>query len=214
MQRIMIVEKASAVILKSNPPQVGIAASGTVPTTGWTHPALEPWFYIAPPADGIQDFDFVAEPPANILLPVLSPIAAHAVITRNPNDYWGKGKPLKGVRIHARENTVVATLDAAHATEARLGISDAPEGDLYPWPWLASGVHLHGDEDPFPLRRAAMFGGSGVPFPLGLDWRSLLVGKTLRVFHTGDMITMDYRPDRFNVELRPQSQQIVNVFFG
>lgn len=219
MQRVMSVDSASAIILKSNPPQVGIAAVGKVPTTGWTRPLLEPWFYIVPPADGVQDFDSVADPPTHIVLPMVSPIATHAVITRNPNEYWGKGKPLTGVRIHARENSVVAKLEATGAFEAHLVSEAIPESGApypWPWPWLVPGVHVSGDEDPFPLRARAAFGGSDVPFPLGMNnyCLSQLIGKTVRVFHTGDVITMDFRADRLNLDLNPTTQRIVRAFFG
>jgi hypothetical protein len=210
----MTVDNATAVILKSNPPQVGIAAAGTVSTTGWTHPALEPWFYIAPPADGILDFDFGAMPPDHIVLPMTMPIAAHAVITRDPRDYWGEGKPLAGVRIHARQNSVVAMLDAKASSEARLSLAAKGGIDPVPWPWLAPGVHIKGDGDPFPIARAAAL-GDDIPFPIAVNiCLAQLTGKTVRVFHTGDVLTMDYRPERLNLELNPQTERIVRAFFG
>jgi hypothetical protein len=38
-------------------------------------------------------------------------------------------------------------------------------------------------------------------------------GKTLRVYHTGDAITMDYSEDRVNIELGPD-ERIVKVSIG
>ena len=40
-----------------------------------------------------------------------------------------------------------------------------------------------------------------------------MIGKTLRVFHTGDALTMDYSPSRVNIELGPDDR-IVRVFVG
>lgn len=40
-----------------------------------------------------------------------------------------------------------------------------------------------------------------------------LVGHPIRVYQTGDGITLDFRPDRFNVET-DESQRIVRVWFG
>jgi hypothetical protein len=60
VERVMCVDAAQAAILESKPPQVAITADGKVPTSGWTNPELSLWFYVVPPSDGIQDFDFVA----------------------------------------------------------------------------------------------------------------------------------------------------------
>jgi len=40
-----------------------------------------------------------------------------------------------------------------------------------------------------------------------------LVGKTLRVYHTGDPLTRDFRQDRANVELGPD-ERIVAIWIG
>lgn len=40
-----------------------------------------------------------------------------------------------------------------------------------------------------------------------------LVGHPLRTYKTGDMITKDWRPERFNIEL-DESRNIVKVWFG
>src|SRR5689334_14785410 len=120
MQRVLSIDFASVFLVKSNPPYVGVSAIGKVPTTGWTHPHLSAWFYIVPPTDGIQDFDFNAMPPSGVFLPIVVPISAHAVIARDPTNYWGHGKPLHGVRIHARDNALVATLDMKVSTDVQL----------------------------------------------------------------------------------------------
>jgi hypothetical protein len=206
MQRVVRVESAETFLLKSHPPKVGVVAHGKVPASGWTNPELTPWFYIAPPADGIQDLDFVAEPPrgGTIILPVISPISAHTVLSRAPDDYWGKGRPLLGVRIHARENSIVAKLSADKPAEVQLagipaGAVDKASPYPWPWPWLTA-FAAGGGDSPFPLKgRLPAFD---------------LLGKTLRVYHTGDVLTQDHQPDRANIELSPATERIVDVWFG
>ena len=45
-----------------------ICASGLTNSSGWGNSGLSPWAYVDTPADGIQDFDLVAEPPTGIVL--------------------------------------------------------------------------------------------------------------------------------------------------
>ena len=76
MERVLCVDSVQVAILESKPPQFAVMANGKVPSTGWTRPELSMWFYVVPPEDGIQDFDFVAEPPSGIVLPVVTPTRA------------------------------------------------------------------------------------------------------------------------------------------
>ena len=41
-----------------------------------------------------------------------------------------------------------------------------------------------------------------------------LVGRSLRVYKTGDPLTMDWRPERVNIETNPDNGVIVQVWFG
>lgn len=67
-----------------------------------------------PPQDGIQDIDFTATPPSGYALQIISPIAASVVLPDYPA--W-----LKGVRVHARFNSVEWTMgDAKTLTLAEL----------------------------------------------------------------------------------------------
>ena len=86
-------------LMKSNPPILVINAYGVVATLGWSNPRLEPRYYIEFPADGIQDFDFVADPPTGMVPQVITPIAAQIEWDNPPEE-------LKGVRIHAQTNNV------------------------------------------------------------------------------------------------------------
>jgi hypothetical protein len=212
MQRVLSVDSASIFILKSKPPQVGIVAEGKVPTSGWTDPSLDPWFYVLPPKDGIQDFDFVAEPPTGIVLQCISTVSTTTILPQDPDNYWGKGKPLKGVRIHARDNALEVMLDSKSTCEAH-NLAAPMGGDGHPWPWNTLRALKAGGEDPFPLKRAFIGGTESASFGVSLvEW--FLKGKTLRVYHTGDALTRDFRPDRANIELSPATERIVHVWFG
>ena len=111
MERIQKVNSASFEILKSKPVTLALFAIGTVSSSGSTKGALSAWFYIEPPEDGIQDFDFNAEPPTGIVLPVQTPIVSDPIILLYPRNYWGEGKPILGARIHARQNTIEIAFD-------------------------------------------------------------------------------------------------------
>ena len=56
-------------------------------------------------------------------------------------------------------------------------------------------------------------GGSGTILDIDEPGLQELEGRPLRVYHTGDMLTMDFRPNRVNVELGPD-ELIVKVWFG
>ncbi|MFZ5739647.1 hypothetical protein BJ123_102222 [Rhodopseudomonas thermotolerans] len=184
MQRVLEVTSVDLSLVKTKPPQIHIVTHGTVPTSGWKHPRLSPWFYIRPPDDGIQDFDFVADAPTGIVLPMITTIVAEATIPRDPEDYWGPCKALRGVRIHARTNTKEASFNAAED--------------------LAQAISLfRGDDDPIPWLIVTATASD-------CD----LTGKVLRVYHTGDGITDDYRTDRGNIELDPKTERVVRVWCG
>ena len=112
MTHVLQVEGARIAILKSMPPQWSIKADGVVATAGWTNPRLEPRFYINFPEDGIQDFDFVADPPPGISNQVISPVTAYVNWPNPPEN-------VKGVRIHGMYNSVEAFASGAK----ELGVS-------------------------------------------------------------------------------------------
>lgn len=93
-------------LLKSNPPQLHILAIGLVGSAGWTNPRLEPRVYIQFPPDGIQDFDFVADPPQGTVIQVVLPIDASKLWKEPPFD------KLKGVRVHSATNSVEAYVES------------------------------------------------------------------------------------------------------
>lgn len=105
--RIYKVKSICLFLERSNPRNFLIQADGEVVSSGWKNSELTFWRYNKPPVDGIQDFDFVAEPPTGIVLQVISPIDGEAMITDfNIKNYWGRGQPLMGVRVHATSNSL------------------------------------------------------------------------------------------------------------
>jgi len=84
-------------LLDGNPPVLIINTSGNVPFSGWKNSRLVLHNFDSPPPDGIYDFDFVAEPPKDISIPVVMPIEATLKLESIPDN-------LKGIRIHARNS--------------------------------------------------------------------------------------------------------------
>lgn len=113
VSKIFSVDLVNLALIKSRPPGLVVAADGRATSSGWTGPTLVGLIHAAPPADGIQEFEFVADSPrpGTIVLPVLTRIHAEAI--RTPIDianYWGAGQPLVGVRCIADENSKTALL--------------------------------------------------------------------------------------------------------
>src|SRR5690348_1320755 len=90
----------------SLPPQLQVNVSGIVPTGGWSHPQLRPHAHIQPPSDGIYDFDFLAERPGGLVPQVISVIHVSLAMPHFP-------ETLKGVRVHASQNSKTALIDIA-----------------------------------------------------------------------------------------------------
>ena len=85
-------------IQKSKPPIVQVTAEGTVRTGGWTNPRLEAVIYVAPPADGIQDLNFVADEPYGASTDAITPITSKEL------DLGRVAEWMKGVRVIAETN--------------------------------------------------------------------------------------------------------------
>jgi len=83
-----------------------ITARGEVPTGGWSKGRLNPFVYITPPKDGIYEFDFVADRPAD------GDVVSQGItsITAEPFSWSDFPTELKGVKIYASENEVIEML--------------------------------------------------------------------------------------------------------
>jgi hypothetical protein len=78
--------------------QVTVVAQGIANTSGWTEPTLR----LRRVLEGVLEFDFVAVPPKEASLQVLTPISATTTVTRPPN--------FTGVRVFAETNSKEAFL--------------------------------------------------------------------------------------------------------
>jgi hypothetical protein len=133
LSKIYAIDSVNLAIIKTNPPKLLIVVSGRTSSTGWAGGVLVPYIYIAPPADGVQDFDVIAEAPkpGSITLPVLTPIRIELVV--DPVDlenYWLTGSPLRGVRCHAVGNSKTATFEAREGMTQVLTL-EASDLDTY-----------------------------------------------------------------------------------
>lgn len=110
--KVFSVESANFHINKTNPPQLVVTAAGHVNSSGWSFGRLIPWIYVDRPADGIQDFDFVATAPTGIVLTVISPISGDGSIELQD---W-----MTGIRVHSSTSRIeVLFEDISRVAEAR-----------------------------------------------------------------------------------------------
>lgn len=86
---------------KSNPPHLTVEAVGQASSAEWGKGTLQPRTYVAEPADGFQDFDFLTDPPAGGSLTVVSPISGTGAIEFQS---W-----MKGICVHAKTNSGTVT---------------------------------------------------------------------------------------------------------
>jgi hypothetical protein len=208
--KIFSVEQVSIGYTKSIPPLAIIGAIGTAPTSGWSNGRLAPRIYIAPPADGIWDFDFIATAPSGIALQVLSPITSEPFVTEVPE--W-----FKGARVHASTNSKTDS-DAHGAVGEKVGIVQ-----------FASEVATNGGPDVFPWKKPDS-GADGFPWTIapsllqqvaGLEDDSALgatlgklVGLLVRVHRESDPVTEDYRRNRINFVIAEDKPTIIRTYVG
>lgn len=117
--KVFSVDEVLVQITRTNSPCLVIHATGRALSTGWSEGQLSKHVHVAAPADNIQAFDLVAEKPGPGIpvLDVLTVITAHAeLLDADVENYWGKGRALKGIRVHAAANT--KTVDVLSRREA------------------------------------------------------------------------------------------------
>lgn len=109
LQQVHEVTAIQLSVLESLPQQLKIDAEGNARSGGWSNPQLVPYEYIAPPADGIYEFDFKAQPPADFATQAITPIKTGYTMNPLPEN-------LKGVKIYAEQNNAVAMLEQSAPT--------------------------------------------------------------------------------------------------
>ncbi|HEY0429617.1 MAG TPA: DUF5818 domain-containing protein [Pyrinomonadaceae bacterium] len=98
-EKVLSVDDIHVSVLLSLPAKLVITAFGTVGTPGWSNAHLVEHIYVAPPADGIYEFDFEAEPPTGNVIQVVMPIKSHPFMTTETPD-------MKGIRVIAKTNSM------------------------------------------------------------------------------------------------------------
>ena len=77
---------------------------------------MVPWVYINPPEDGIWDFDFIADAPAGISIPVISYISTEPFMLETPS--W-----LKGIRVHASTNALTSEINETILSQEKVKLT-------------------------------------------------------------------------------------------
>lgn len=126
--KVYAVDDVSVRISKTHPAWLVLHANGRTATTGWSGGQLSQYVYVIPPADGVQEFDLIADrpPTGTAVLDVLTPISARAELENVAiDDYWAPGRPLKGIRVHAVSNAKSVEVHSREAA-AELAASMSP----------------------------------------------------------------------------------------
>ena len=95
------------VMLSLNPDDsesLSITVDGMVTTSGWSNPMLVDYNFSNPTADGIFNFEFIAETPVGPVLTVITPIATTFNLNIPPSQ-------INGVKVHAVNNSIEALVD-------------------------------------------------------------------------------------------------------
>jgi hypothetical protein len=103
-ERIMSVAAVTVDTLESRPPRFVLSASGSVSSSGWTRGRLRPMPMKEEPKDGIYQFEFLANPPSGIVLPVISPISTERPAVWRPEPPTAE---VKGIRVFAAQNDIL-----------------------------------------------------------------------------------------------------------
>lgn len=90
--------------VRKSPAQLVVQANGEVPTAGWTAATLNRRTYVAAPADGIWEYDFVASPPAGMAAQMITPISAENTWADYPATVvgvrvYGEGSGIKEISL-------------------------------------------------------------------------------------------------------------------
>ena len=170
MKKILAVQEVRISLLKSNPPQLIVSASGLTSSPGWTDARLVPG--AAQPSPGELHLDFVANPPRELAPWVLMVVSANILIPEGVED-------LARVVVHASSNQQDVALSSELQTQAGGG-GDTPT--------------------PFQTKRlAGGSGDSPTPFHEHEGPSDRMIGMTLRVVRPGDVVTGDYDENRINL---------------
>ncbi len=103
-RKILEVNKVALSLDPDDPETLSIMVDGMVTTSGWSNPMLVDYNFRNPTADGMLNFDFIAEVPVGPVLTVITPIAA-TLNLKIPSII------ISGVRVHAENNSLETILE-------------------------------------------------------------------------------------------------------
>ena len=134
--KIARVQTVELSLLKSNPPQLLIVATGYVPTLGWTQPELKPTSDTV--LNGTFELDFIAQPPIGIVPQVITPITASYVLETIPKD-------LNAIKVNAATNSI-----SRHLVEEKQEVNPQEEADsklsFVPYLEILKGIEMTSDK--------------------------------------------------------------------
>jgi hypothetical protein len=85
---------------KRDPPNALVKAKGNARSSGYKNPRLEAVVYVMPPADGIQDLQFMVDAPTGVDSPTITPLET-PILRIAPIPKW-----FKGVRVISEINKI------------------------------------------------------------------------------------------------------------
>jgi hypothetical protein len=132
---VLSVGSISLLLVRTEPAQLHITAHGSVSSTGWTNSELvliDEKSELSP--DGVLDFTFVAQPPNGISLPVVTPVTAHFVWTKDATK-------VVAVRIVARTNEKTELVNNPIFKTFAFGEETPVFPRPYPWPKMIVPEH-------------------------------------------------------------------------
>ena len=93
LQHVPTILKIDVQIQESDPPNLVVTAIGQVPSGGWKQVQLIRRIYVKPPADGIWEYDLLAQKPSGVATTVMTPVGAK-------NTWKAYDTSIKGVRVY------------------------------------------------------------------------------------------------------------------
>ena len=206
--KVLAVESVELHFTEGENPAMVIGAQGIAPSFGWKNGELVPWVYINPPEDGIWDFDFIADAPVGISLPVVSYISTEPFMLETPS--W-----LKGIRVHASTNALTSEINESLLSQERVQ-------------FLVSDFRMQ-SEEPLPRDFEPRWPPKPMPWPLPFPKFPLpdllkpdllkmpissIKGRPVRVFTEGDAITKEHIANRINFVLDKINGYVKEIYLG
>jgi len=100
--KVSKIDSVAVTLIKTNPPSLLITANGHNNDGGYKNIRLEPVVYVTPPADGIWEFEMIADAPAAVFH-IVTPVAAQYEWEKFPAG-------VKGIKVSGAGNSKVALL--------------------------------------------------------------------------------------------------------